>query len=296
MRRAANPPDRRRGWNEVARVLPEPFDIPRDACGGRQLSCGTSTYAGDPTHGAGPGGTRRRSIARGLEKKFEETRNSRAYCRSTRLEFFHCVTTRPPRRLTQTVKSPGFSFAHAADALPGRVSGDLRQSLAVYAAAWPPAIGAVHANSRAPGNSAASGATPGNSARSLCASRCAIPAVRLWPRHRLPLYARYVSREVLLPLGPPGEDRNILLGHLPIRGLVSTEFSGAIRRLVRQLGEILDDRRRNTVRDEGRRTQKPSHRAARNQAQAKETGKETVLIRSGLKGNNQGDGQVKSSG
>ena len=95
MRLDTNPLYRRRGWNEVARVLPEPFDIPRDACGGRQLSCGTSTYARDPTHDAGPGGTRRRSSARGPEEKFGAARNSRADHRSTRQEFFYCVTTHP---------------------------------------------------------------------------------------------------------------------------------------------------------------------------------------------------------
>jgi hypothetical protein len=134
-------------------------------------------------------------------EKFEEARNSRVDHRSTREEFFLWRDHARPRKSTQTVNSPGPSFVHAAGAPPGHVSLDPRPWLAVYAAAWPLAIAAVHANSRAPGNTAASSGSPGISARSPCADRSAIEAVPLWSRYRLLLYARYVPREVVAPLG-----------------------------------------------------------------------------------------------
>ncbi len=109
----------------------------------------------------------------------------------------------------------GSSFADVVPAPPSRVSPDLRLSLAVYAAAWPLAIVATRADSRVSDSTAASSAAPGISARSLCVGTCAIPAVCLWSRHRLALYARYVPWEVSLPLGPPGEDRYSSSGTYP---------------------------------------------------------------------------------
>ena len=297
MRLDASPPGRRRGWNEVARVLPGPLDIPSDVSGGRALSCGTSTYVRDLAHDAWLGSTRRRSSVRGPEEKFGGARNSRADRRSTRQEFFYCVTTRhfadrPRRRRRRALLSPtslalrlGVFLAtfgcRSPFTLPlGRLpSSQLAQTVGFAAVPLPPVPRlesplAAFAQTGTPSQPSASGRDTG--------FRCMLD----------------VSHGRLsLPLGQPGEDRNILLGHLPIRGLFlrnSPVRSGALRLTAQpQLRTTHEDRRRNTEGDEGRRTQKPSPSEARNQAQAKETGKETVQIRSGLKGNNEGDGQVK---
>ena len=109
----------------------------------------------------------------------------------------------------------GSSGGDVAPVLPGRVSDDPRLSLAVYAAAWLPAIAVTLAGSRGSGSTAASSDAPGISARSLCASRSAIPDVYLWSKPRPPLYPRYVPWEVSLPLGQPGEDRYSSSGIYP---------------------------------------------------------------------------------
>jgi hypothetical protein len=199
----------------------------------------------------------------------------------------------PPRGPSQTAKSLASSFADAAPAPPARVSPDPRLSLAAYAAAWPPAIAVAHANSRALGSTVASSVAPGNSARSLCAGRYAIPTADLWSRHALLSYAEHVPWEVVAPLGaarggslyPPRAPTHSRSD--PTAPLRNPALPIAIHL---RLHASRQRRRRNSQGNEGRRTQKASPCAARNQAGTKETGKETVQIDSGLKGNNEGDG------
>ena len=189
----------------------------------------------------------------------------------------------------------GSSFADVVPVPPGRVSDDPRLSLAVYAAAWPSAIAVTRTGSRVSDSTAASSAAPGISARNLWAGRYATPVVYLWSRYRLPMYARRVPWEVVAPLGAARG------GSLhPPRALTHsrsdlTQSPFAIPyRLVAQLPlpAIGENRRRNTEGNDGRRRQKRAPCATQNQAEPKKTGKETVQIRSGLKGNNEEDGQV----
>jgi hypothetical protein len=105
-------------------------------------------------------------------------------------------------------------------------------------------------------------------------------------------------------VGQPGEERDILLGHFLIWSLILRDSPRASPPFVSRPGDrsmlptaLWNSRRPPTERGTRRRekdtnTRKPSQRAPQNQARAKETGKETVRIGSGWKGNNEGDGQV----
>ena len=108
----------------------------------------------------------------------------------------------PPRRRS----SLDAFFAHAADAPLGHAAHELRGRCDAPAAAWPPATGAVPADSQVPGKSVGSTAVPGSAGRSPGASIPSAPDVRPWRKHSRLSYARRVPREVTAPLGQPGED------------------------------------------------------------------------------------------
>jgi hypothetical protein len=282
MGRGASRPDRCRGWNEVARVLPGLLDIPSEVSDGRHLCWGTSSCVRDLAGDAWPGGTRRRSSVRGPEETFGGARNSRADRRSIREKFFYCVTTRPlahrPRRQSRlALLSPTplplrlrvflstFSGRSPLTLPPGCLpSPQLMQTVRLLAVPLPPvsrlvSLPAAFAQAGTPSQPPTSG--------------------RHTPFHRM---LNMSHRRLWLLLGQPGEDPYILLGHLPIRGLI-----------LRPLCAIPHPRSGcspNAEGDQGSRTQKASHCAARNQAGTTETGKETVQINSGLKGKNEGDG------
>ena len=57
---------------------------------------------------------------------------------------------------------------------------------------------------------------PETSARSLCGDKFATLDAGLWQRYRFSWYAEDVPWEVMTPLGPPGEDDVILLGHFAL--------------------------------------------------------------------------------
>ena len=203
--------------------------------------------------------------------------------------------TSPRRKPTKTVTSAGSCFADVAPAPHGRVAPDPRLSPSVCAAAWPPAIAATRAGSRVFGSTAASNAAPGISARNLCADRCATPVVYLWSRYRLPMYARRVPWEVVAPLGAArGGSLHPPRALTHSRSDLTPSPFAIPYRLVAQLPlpAIGENRWRNTEGNDGKRRQKPAPCATQNQAEPKETGKETVQIRSGLKENNEEDGQV----
>ena len=94
----------------------------------------------------------------------------------------------------------------------------------------PNTIAVTQTDSPVSGSTAASSASPDISARSLCADRCAIPVVCLWSKQRLVLYARCVPWEVVAPLGAARGGLLLLLGHLPIRGLIRRNSPSAIPR------------------------------------------------------------------
>ena len=60
---------------------------------------------------------------------------------------------------------------------------------------------------------------PETSARSLCGDKFATLGAGLWQGYRCSWYAEDVPGEVMTPLGPPGEDDVILLGHSALDAL-----------------------------------------------------------------------------
>ena len=99
------------------------------------------------------------------------------------------------------------------------------------------------------------------------------------------------------PFGAARGGSLLLLGHLPIPGLfLPTSLSAipALRLAVQRQPCHSRHRRPNTEADEGkgRRTQKNFPLHSTESSGTKQTAKETVQIRSGLKGNNEGDDQI----
>jgi hypothetical protein len=128
---------------------------------------------------------------------------------------------RPPRIALPAAFPPGMPSAGVAGVPPQHVADALGAQHDVSAAAWRPANDATPSGIRVLGSSAGCTVAPEISARSLCEDRFATPAAGLWQGHRLRWYAERVPWEVMTPLGPPGEERSILLGHFCPKSILS---------------------------------------------------------------------------
>ena len=138
--------------------------------------------------------------------------------------FSCCVTTRGSAATVAAAwpscgTSSKWHSAFAAAVLPRRVAGVLQERPNVSAAAWLPASDATPSGIQVLGNSVGCAAAPETSARSLCEDKFAIPAANLWHVPGFLWYAEFVPWEVMTPLGPPGEDRFILLGPSALNAL-----------------------------------------------------------------------------
>ena len=131
-----------------------------------------------------------------------------------------CVTTRGARRRrplsrlrSPAARRPGMPSAGVAGVPPRHAAGASQDQHAISAAAWSPASDAPSSDIPALGSSVGCSSEPEIAARSLCKDKFAIPVAALWQMRRFGWYAELVPWEVLTPLGPPGEDGLILLGH-----------------------------------------------------------------------------------
>jgi hypothetical protein len=197
-----------------------------------------------------------------------------------------------PKRRFALGRWPGMPSVSAADVPPRRAAGVLRDRPGVSAAAWRPASDAPPAGIPAPGSSAGCVAVLGISVRNPCEGTPATPAApwRRTPARQATLpadsrgraerllvclsdwYAAYVPWEETTPWGRPGRMPLILLGHSPVAA-----FSLSACRPATVFPRPCRGPRRKPERGHQGRL------GARNRA-AKETGKETYQMYSGLEG------------
>jgi hypothetical protein len=174
-------------------------------------------------HGRGrqpwPHDRRRCNSVLGREESFARAGSIRGDRKKLR-DVFRCVTTRgtwrrrPRSRLgSPAANRPGTPSVDVAGVLPRRAAGASQHQHAMLAAAWSPASDAPYSDIPALGSSAGCSSEPEIAARSLCKDKFAIPVAASWHTHRFRWYAELVPWEVMTPLGPPGEDDFILLGH-----------------------------------------------------------------------------------
>ena len=158
-----------------------------------------------------------------FEGNHAEAHNSRAGRTARAEKVLCCVTTRPrtmPFRPTYhrhpEAAGSGPDFVAAGHAPPPRASAAPQTPPDVPAAASFLASDAPAAGIPGLGSTAGSIAGPDTSAHTPCGGNSASPAAGPWRARLLHRYAATVPREVTTPLGPPGEDVLILLGHSPI--------------------------------------------------------------------------------
>ena len=206
-----------RGGGNVSRAWPH---TRRSACCAPRGRCAATTCVHGRERDSWPHGSRRRSTrlahieipARAHSIPDDRNRpaevfllrdHARARRRAPRVALLVSHSLRRP-----SVRVAAVPLRHAAGVLPCRC--------AVSAAAWPPAIGATSSDIPVLGSSVGCTAAPEISDRSLCAGKFAISATGLWHAHRFRWYPECVPWEVMTPLGPPGEDDVILLGHFAL--------------------------------------------------------------------------------
>lgn len=155
----------------------------------------------------------------GREESSAPVRNNRAG-RKKLQDVFRCVTTRGAQRRCPWSRlrwpaagRPGMPSAGGAGVPPRHVAGVPREQHGISFAAWRRATDLPASDIRARGNSVGCNFVPEIPARSLYRGKSAIPAAAPWHTHRFRCYAELVPWEVMTPLGPPGEDRLVLLGH-----------------------------------------------------------------------------------
>jgi len=177
-------------------------------------------------HGRGrqpwPHDRRRCNSVLGREESFARAGSIRGD-RKKFQDVFRCVTTRGTRRRhpwsrlrSPQLRRPGMPSAGVGGVPPRHVAGAPRDQHASSAAAWSPASDAPYSNIPALDSSVGCSSETEIAAHSLCKDKFAIPVAAPWHTHRFRWYAELVPWEVMTPLGPPGEDGLILLGHSPL--------------------------------------------------------------------------------
>ncbi len=187
--------------------------------------CAATTCVHGRERDSWPHGTRRRSTRPAHSEILARARS----IRDDRKKLWEVFLLRDHARGRRRRRSPRLAIpaAHwfgmlsvcAAATPPRHAVGVLQRQRGVSAGAWLPASGAPPSGMLVLGNTVGSAAEPEISGRSLCEDTFATPAADPWYAPRFRCYAELVPWEVMTPLGPPGEDRFILLGHSALNAL-----------------------------------------------------------------------------